>query len=125
LPVDTAFNAPNVEAEEKDSGSLFNKVGKLIHLKKNEPALTAYAEFVPVYAKENTYPFIFARALKDEIILAVFNPADGDKSAEFSLNINVKELKLISGTESRIKINRDKYTLEIKGQSYSLYKLIK
>jgi maltose alpha-D-glucosyltransferase/alpha-amylase len=125
LPVDTAFNAPNVEVQEKDPASLLNRVKKLIQIKKKEPALTAYAEFVPVYAKENTYPFIFARALKDEIILAVFNPAAGDKSAEFSLNINAKEFKLISGTESRININRDKYTLEIKGQSYSLYKLIK
>ncbi|MGE5810826.1 MAG: alpha-amylase family glycosyl hydrolase [Ignavibacteria bacterium] len=125
LPVDTVFSAPNVEVQEKDPASLLNRVKKLIQIKKKEPALTAYAEFVPVYAKENTYPFIFARALKDEIILAVFNPAAGDKSAEFSLNMNAREFKLIYGTESRININGDRYTLEIKGQSYSLYKLIK
>jgi maltose alpha-D-glucosyltransferase/alpha-amylase len=115
LPVDTAFNAPNVEVQEKDPTSLLNRIRKLIQIKKKEPALTAYAEFVPVYAKENTYPFIFARAFKDEIILAVFNPA-AEMKGRVSLNINAKEFKLISGTESMIKINSKKYTLEIKGQ---------
>jgi maltose alpha-D-glucosyltransferase/alpha-amylase len=125
LPVDTSADAPNVETQEKNPASLLNKVRKLIQLKKNEPALLAYAEFVPVFAKENTYPFIFARAAGDEIILAVFNPAAKEESAEFSLNVIAKEFRLLSGKESDIKNNGNKYTLNIKGRSYSLYKLLK
>ena len=125
LPVDTSADAPNVETQEKNPASLLNKVRKLIQLKKNEPALLAYAEFVPVYAKENTYPFIFARAAGNEIILAAFNPAAKDESAEFTLNVTAKEFRLLSGNQSNIKNIGNKYTLNIKGQSYSLYKLLK
>jgi maltose alpha-D-glucosyltransferase/alpha-amylase len=124
LPVDTSIDAPNVEAQEKNPNSLLNHVRKLIQLKKNEPALAADAEFVPVYAKDNTYPFIFARAAGDNVILAVFNPAAREETAKFSLNINVKEFTLLSGTNSHIDANGNKYELKISGQSYSIYKLI-
>ena len=125
LPVDDFKDAPNVESQEKDPNSLLNKVRKLIKMKKDEPALAAYTEFVPVYAKENTYPFIFVRAAGDEIILAVFNPAAQNESAKFSLNISAKEFKLLSGSPSEIKIDRNNYDLKIDGQSYSIYKIIK
>jgi len=125
LPVDKTTNAPNVQSQEEDPNSLLNRVRKLIKFKKKEPALAAYAEFVPVYAKENTYPFIFARAAKENIILAVFNPAAREETARFSLNIKVKEFILVSGTESKIDTEGNKYQLKIGGQSYSIYKLIR
>lgn len=125
LPVDKDSNAPNVETEEKDPNSLLNRVKKLIQIKKNEPALAAYAEFVPVYAKENTYPFIFARAAGDDIILAVFNPAAREETAKFSLNIKAKKLDLISGTKSEVNMKGNDYSLKINGQSYSIYKIKK
>lgn len=125
LPVDSAQDAPNVQEQEKDANSLLNRVRKLIQLKKSEPALAAYAEFVPVYAKENTYPFIFARAAGDEILLAAYNPAARKESAEFSLNISAKDYKLISGKESQISNDGTNYKIEMSGQSYSIYKLIK
>ena len=123
LPVDTTADAPTVEVEEKDPNSLLNKVRMLIQLKKKEPALTAYAEFVPVYAKENSYPFIFARANGKDVVLAIFNPAASEETAEFSLNINAKEFKLLMGDESKIETNGNNYKLTIGRQSYSLYKL--
>ncbi len=125
LPVDTSSNAPNVAAEEKNPNSLLNKVKWLIQMKKSEPALAAYAEFVPVYAKENSYPFIYARAAGDEIILAVFNPAAKEESAKFSLNIEAKKMSLLAGEESNINTNGNKYDLKIAGQSYSIYKITK
>lgn len=125
LPVDPAADAPNVEAQEKDTNSLLNIVRKLIAMKKAEPALAAYAEFVPVYAKKNTYPFIFARAAGDDIILAIFNPAAREESAKFSLNVEAKKFTLLSGTESKINVNGNKYDLNIGGQSYSIYKITK
>ena len=122
-PVDPAPDAPTVARQEQDSNSLLNRVRRLIDLKRSEPALTAYAEFVPVYAKENTYPFIFARAAGEEIILAIFNPAERKEKASFTLNISAKKFSLLSGNESRITVNRDQYELEIGPQSYSIYKL--
>ncbi len=123
LPVDKNADAPNVQSQEENPNSLLNRVRKLIQLKKKESALMAYAEFVPVYAKDNTYPFIFARAAGENIILAVFNPAAKEQSAKFSLNIKVKEFSLVAGTESKITMNGDEFDLNIGGQSYSIYKI--
>ncbi len=124
LPVDTTADVPNVETEENDPNSLLKHVRKLIQMKKSEPSLAAYAEFVPVYAKENTYPFIFARANGENVILAVFNPASQEKTASFSLNLSVKEFQLISGDKSNIEKKGNRYNLIISGQTYSIYKLI-
>ena len=125
LPVDTSQNAPNVAEEEKDPNSLLNHVKKLIQLKKTEPALAAYAEFVPVYAKKDTYPFIYARAAGNDIILAVFNPADREVNAKFTLNVKAKKFSLLAGNESNIRQNGNEYNLKIGRVSFSVYKLIK
>ena len=125
LPVDSSIDAPNVETEEKDPNSMLNRVRRLIQLKKSEPALAAYAEFVPVFAKENTYPFIFARAAGKEVILAIFNPADRDETAKFSLNISAIDMKLLSGVESQFDQKGNQYTVNVAARSYSIYKIIK
>lgn len=125
LPVDNAKDAPNVEDQEKDPNSLLNRVKRLIQLRKKEKALTAYAEFVPVYAKENTYPFIYARAYEDEMILVVLNPAAREAKAKFSLKPLVDSYKLLAGREMDIKNQEDEHEVIAPGQSYAIYKLVK
>lgn len=123
LPVDTSGDAPNVEAEQKDPRSLLNRVKKLIQLKHSEPALAAYAEFVPLYAKENTYPFIYARANGKDVILIIINPSDKVVNAKFPMNILYKKMQLLAGKE--IKINREGNLMNatVPGITYSVYKL--
>ncbi len=123
LPVDGAPDAPTVAAQEKNPGSLLNSVRQLIELKKTEPALAAYAEFVPVYAKENSYPFVFARAAGKETILAIFNPADRLTTAEFDLNLNAKGFKLLAGSKIKIFNKRQHYSMTVPAISYAIYKL--
>jgi maltose alpha-D-glucosyltransferase/alpha-amylase len=125
LAVDSESDAPNVDTQEKNPNSLLNKVKKLINIKKNEPALKAYAEFVPVYAQEKKYPFIFARAAGEEIILAIFNPAPREETAEFNLNVTAKKYELLYGDMSTINNDGNNYKIKINSQSYSLYKLKK
>jgi glycosidase len=123
LPVDNAHDAPTVAAQENDQNSLLNRVRKLIQLKKTEPALAAYAEFVPVYAKENSYPFVFARAAKKETILAIFNPADRVVTAEFTLNLIAKRLQLLAGRKMKISNQQQRYAITTPAISYAIYKL--
>ncbi len=123
LPVDASPDAPNVETEQNDPNSLLNKVRCLIQLKKNEPALAAYAEFVPVYAKENAYPFVFARAAGKEIILAIFNPANYASSASFTLNIAAKKMEILAGDKIDFTNKKQEYSVKMPGISYSIYKL--
>ena len=125
LPVDTEEDAPNVKDQESDPNSLLNRVRRLIDLKKSEPAFTAYAEFVPVYAVENEYPFVYARANGDDMALVILNPREKAASAEFDLKPAVSELELLAGTELKIKRDGSSYDLDIPGRSYAIYKMIK
>ena len=124
LRVDSALDAPTVAEETKDPHSLLNRVRKLIALKKQEPALKAYAEFVPIYAEKNTYPFIFARAAGKNMILAIFNPADREVGAEFSLNIAVKDLQPLAGDKVTVQHSKHTYKVTASPTSYALYRMI-
>ncbi len=123
LPVDKAQDAPNVAEEEKDPNSLLNSVKGLIQLKKTEPALAAYAEFVPVFALENTYPFIFARAAGEETIIAFFNPSGMEQKATFSLNLSAKQFELLAGDPIRIDYKSNMYSVVMPGITYALFKM--
>ena len=92
-------------------------------LKKSEPALLAQAEFVPVYAKENTYPFVFARAAGKDIILAIFNPADREVQAEFKLNISSKKFEKLAGDQFKITQKNQVYSVLVPPISYGIYKV--
>jgi maltose alpha-D-glucosyltransferase/alpha-amylase len=123
LPVDTASDAPNVETEQKDPNSLLNRVKKLIQLKHAEPALAAYAEFVPLYAKEDTYPFIYARANGNDVVLVILNPSEKEVTAEFSLNIPIANAKLLAGKQAAISNDEDDVTIKIPAISFAIYKI--
>jgi glycosidase len=123
LPVDTAANTPTVEKQQDNPKSLLNQVRRLIKLRKTEPALAACAEFVPVYAQENTYPLVFVRAAGKETVLAAFNPADRPQTAKFKLNLSAKRFKLLAGDQLKITCHKGDYTLDIPPVSYALYKL--
>ncbi len=123
LPVDTADNAPYVEAQEKDSNSLLNRTRRLIQLKHSEPALADYAEFVPLYAKENTYPFIYARAKDQDVVLVMLNPSAKEVNADFELNIDYRNTLLLAGKELKLNRSGKQISVTMPGQSYSILKL--
>jgi maltose alpha-D-glucosyltransferase/alpha-amylase len=122
LPVDPAPDAPNVAAEEQDPNSLLNRVRKLIRLKHTEPALAAYANFVPLYARENTYPFVYARASGDETLLLIFNPAARDTTAAFDFPVACRELTLLAGKEIHSTREGQTLKIEVPGQTYAIYR---
>jgi glycosidase len=122
LPVDNAEDFPNVAQQERDPKSLLNRVKKLIQLKKQEKALAACAEFVPLFARENTYPFIYARAAGDEVILVILNPAGRQAEAEFSCYLDLTVKKLLAGQELKIDVKGDEFTVSVPAQGYAVYK---
>ena len=99
LPVDPSEDGPNVAEQETDPNSLLNKTRQLVRLKKTEPALKAYADFIPVYYGENSYPFVYARVLDDEIILCIYNPADREEEAVFTPDIKLNKFRKLAGDD--------------------------
>jgi glycosidase len=125
LPVDSAPDAPNVEAQEKDPDSLLNRVRKLIRLKHTEPALAAYASFVPLYAKDCAYPFVYARAGGGQVLLAVFNPAASSATAVFPFAYKHRDLKRLTGKEVRVSREGTELRMDVPGQTYAIYEVVK
>jgi glycosidase len=123
LPVDTNSDAPNVESEQQDPQSLMHRVKKLIELKHSEPALAAYAEFVPLFAKENAYPLVYARANGKEIILAIFNPSEKSVSVDCPFHLPQSKFQLISGKAMKISKKGNSISLDVPGTTYALYKV--
>jgi maltose alpha-D-glucosyltransferase/alpha-amylase len=123
LPVDTSSDAPTVEAEQQDSHSLMNRVKRLIDLKHTEPALSAYAEFVPLFAKENTYPLVYARANGKDIILAIFNPSAAPVSIECPFQSPHSTFQLIAGKKVALSKKGETLSMDIPGVTYALYKV--
>ena len=126
LPVDPAADAPNVADQEADPNSLLNRTRALITLRHSEPALANYAEFVPIYAEKNAYPFVYARAAGKDVVLVMLNPRAEASQATFNVNVPFKKTKLLAGDKFDVK--RDKktgdVTIDMPGQSYAIVKLL-
>ena len=125
LPVDPSSDAPNVETQETYPNSLLNRTRKLIELRKTEPALANYAEFVPIYAERDTYPFVYARAAGNDVVLVMLNPRSEASDATFKVNIPFRRTKLLMGDKFKIQHKGTDVTINMPGQSYAIIKLIK
>jgi glycosidase len=123
LPVDPADDAPNVADQDKDPDSLLNRVRALVRLKHQEPALAAYADFLPLYAKERTYPFVYARANGADAVLAAFNPGAAPAMAVFECPIAFRTARLLTGGGATVSQDGGRVKLEMGGQSYAVFKL--
>ncbi len=125
-PVDPAPDAPNVADQENNPNSLLNRTRALIALRHSEPALANYAEFVPIYAEKNAYPFVYARAAGKDVVLVMLNPRAEASQATFNVNVPFKKTKLLAGDKFDVK--RDKktgnVTIDMPGQSYAIVKLL-
>ncbi len=86
LPVDTAEDAPNVEAQEADPDSLLNTVKTLLALRHSEEDLQADTPFAVAYAEEGKCPFIYHRG----DILVALNPSR--KTARASIDASEKRV---------------------------------
>lgn len=125
LPVDPAADAPNVETEEGDANSLLNRTRRLIALRHKEPALANYAEFVPLYAEPNNYPFVYARSAGKDVVLVLLNPREEPSEATFDVNVPFRKHKLLAG--DKFPVVRDsktgRVTVSMPGTSYAIIKL--
>jgi glycosidase len=121
--VDTSMGAPDVALQQKGRNSLLSKVKKLIQLHNTEPALAAYAEFVPVYAEKDAYPFAYIRAQGKERLLVVVNPADRKVSASFHLSYACRKPQLISGNGSVV-INKENIaSVDMNAISFAVFRV--
>ena len=75
LPIDPSASRPDVASQENDPASLLNFTRTLLKLRREQPALASTADFQPVYAEKNEYPFVYLRAGNGQRIIVSINPA--------------------------------------------------
>ena len=120
--VDPAPDAPNVATEERDPASLLNKVKALVRLHNTEPALAAYAEFVPVFAEKGSYPFAYVRAKGKQRLLVVLNPAARQVKASFALGYGSRKPLLLAGNGDAV-IGTQGVTVTLGPASYAVFRV--
>lgn len=99
----------------------FNDVSKLIHIRKEHPALR-YGDFLTLQADENIYAYL--RSDMNERVLTIVNKSASEQKVSYSLTAIYKISKakdLISGKEYEVKNN--KIETDIKGLGYLILKL--
>jgi glycosidase len=120
--VDPSAGAPDAESQEKDPGSLLNRVREMIRIHNAEPAFKACAEFVPVYAEKEKYPLAYVRADGKDRLLVVLNPAAREVSASFDMTYQSRRPKLICG-EGQISLKKNKASIRMKPVSYAIFRV--
>jgi maltose alpha-D-glucosyltransferase/alpha-amylase len=76
LPIDPSESRPDVATEEHDPASMLNFTRALLKLRREHPALANAADFQPLYAEKNKYPFVYLRVAGTERIIVAINPAE-------------------------------------------------
>ena len=84
LPIDPSISRPDVASEEKDPASMLNFTRQLLKLRHDHPALGNTADFQPLYAEQNRYPFVYLRRAGNEQIIISVNPSE--RSCSVTLN---------------------------------------
>jgi glycosidase len=123
LPVDPAADAPTVADQETDPRSLLARTRKLVWLKHIEPALSAHAEFSPLFARENAYPFVFGRADGKDAIVVALNPSGREAGAEFTLSAPWSGAVLLAGKDCAFSMDGRRCGVRVPATSYAIYKL--
>ncbi|MDP4226943.1 MAG: alpha-amylase family glycosyl hydrolase [Bacteroidota bacterium] len=121
--VDTSACPPNVMSEEEEQNSLLNKVKRLIYLKNQEPALAAYADFIPLLDEKNQYPFAYFRADGKEKLLIVINPSSAAVEKAVSLTYKIERPKVLAGKGVIMKIKNNTAHLKMQGMSYVIIRM--
>lgn len=122
LPVDESENAPTVNDQYDDPNSILSKVRELIAIRKKYRALAGGGEFVPVYMKKNTYPFVYERSMGKKRFLVFLNPAECDKKLELKVK-GAKGLKTVSAQNTEASAEKGTVSFNAKGIAYGIYEI--
>ena len=101
IPQDPSPDRPTAEKQMNDDSSLYSEVKRLIHARREHPALLNRGEIEFVYAEKNAYPLSYIRSSGDEKILVIINPSA--ENAEFSCKYKPGAPVYLFGEKCRFK----------------------
>lgn len=78
IPLDESEDRPTVKRAMSDANSLYHEIRRLIEIRKQHGSLQSLADIRFVCVKENEYPLAYIRENKEEKILVILNPSEGE-----------------------------------------------
>ena len=121
LPVDPAPDAPNVDDQMRDSGSMLHWVHDLLELRSEHEALRAGADLTVLKAPEDSSLFVYLRSSRDgaERLAVVVNPGLNAQSFELPDDVHEPvEVLLHTGN-----VRTDSHTVRIAGQGFAVMRV--
>ena len=114
LPVNPDYGrGTNVQSQEKNPNSLLNYYGRLLHVRKQNPALIE-GDYLPVHHTSTEY-FAFLRNSGEQTVLVVLNFLADPLDLDFSdvEEIKGQELHILFSSAERMLANRPPYGLTV------------
>jgi maltose alpha-D-glucosyltransferase/alpha-amylase len=120
LPVDSAPDAPTVEAQLQGNDTLLAQVKDLVRLRHDNPALGSDGVFAPLYAEAHHYPFVYSREKDGQTFVITVNPSGASATADFAWS-NRGNLTRVRGDKVAITLTKDRCRLEMPPLSYGIF----
>ena len=115
------YHNVNVDAEEKDASSLLNWMIKMIHLRKNIPAISfGNWNFIKT---NNEHVIAIHYDWNGSSIITIHNLSNDAQQTELNFEDNVDEIKSMLNNNQQ-KADRNKIKLQLQGYGYDWYKII-
>jgi len=96
---------------------LKSTVDKIIHLR-NQSMPLLYGDFKTIQVNEKT--FVYMRTYFDKVVFVVFNKDKSAKNISFEIPRRFEKIKLLNNFGSDAKLEKDKITMELKGNSFEI-----
>ena len=123
LPVDTRPGSPDVATQERDPDSHLHFVRRLVTLRHAHAALGSTGDFIPLFAKKNSYPFVYARSAGDEFFVIAINPREtAAKSSGLALPADA-EVEPILTSGARLERTGGRWIAAMEGVSFGIFRV--
>ncbi len=125
LPIDPDPNRPTVEKQVQNDNSLWNRVHKLVELRKNTPGLGADAEFIPLNPDGCEYPLVYQRGgdADDNRYLVVLNPSGRAEETTIPLRAETASLLHTATQPADVKLADGRAHIEAPPLATSIHNL--
>jgi maltose alpha-D-glucosyltransferase/alpha-amylase len=95
LPIDRSDLRPDVASQQNDPASQLNFVRELLKLRREHPALANTADFEPLYAEKDRYPFVYLRAATTQKVVVAINPAAKPCTVNLGDSVKLGSVRLL------------------------------
>ncbi len=124
LPMDTARDAPCVEVQERSRRSLLNRTRALVAMRRREPALAAYADFVRLApGSRGGYPLVYLRRNGRHRLLVALNPSGRAVRARAGVRAQAVSLVCGNGRTVTAACAGSSVSIALSGRSYGVFRL--